>query len=38
LSLSRVRLGSLALGDLRAGDHRRLSEAEVRALQSAGGG
>jgi 23S rRNA pseudouridine2605 synthase len=37
LSLSRVRLGSLALGDLRAGDHRRLSDAEVRALQSAGG-
>lgn len=38
LSLSRVRLGSLGLGDLRPGDHRRLSDAEVGALQSAGGG
>jgi 23S rRNA pseudouridine2605 synthase len=32
-SLARVRLGSLELGDLRVGDHRRLSDAEVAALQ-----
>ena len=38
VSLSRVRLGSLELGDLRAGDHRRLTDAEVRSLQSGGWG
>jgi 23S rRNA pseudouridine2605 synthase len=34
-SLVRVRFGSLELGSLRLGEHRRLSEAEVRALRDA---
>jgi 23S rRNA pseudouridine2605 synthase len=37
VSLARVRLGSLELGDLPAGEHRRLSDAEVHALQSDSG-
>jgi 23S rRNA pseudouridine2605 synthase len=35
-SLARVGFGTLTLGDLGAGEHRRLSAAEVRALESAG--
>jgi 23S rRNA pseudouridine2605 synthase len=34
-SLTRVRFGPLALGDLRPGSHRRLTKAEVRALANA---
>jgi 23S rRNA pseudouridine2605 synthase len=34
--LERIRFGPLELGGLRAGAHRRLSDAEVRALASAG--
>jgi 23S rRNA pseudouridine2605 synthase len=36
-SLERIRFGSLALGDLPPGGHRRLSEAEVEALAAAAG-
>ncbi len=35
IALQRVRFGPLALGRLRAGQHRRLSDAEVRALRDA---
>jgi 23S rRNA pseudouridine2605 synthase len=35
-SLTRIRFGALGLGDLRPGAHRRLTNAEVRALASAG--
>jgi 23S rRNA pseudouridine2605 synthase len=34
--LERIRFGPLALGDLRRGQHRRLSDAEVSALSAAG--
>lgn len=37
VSLERVRLGSLELGDLPPGDHRRLGAEEVAALLGAGG-
>jgi 23S rRNA pseudouridine2605 synthase len=37
-ALARVALGSLELGNLRLGAHRRLSDAEVAALQSASAG
>ena len=37
-SLARTAIGPLELGDLRPGAHRRLSEAEVAALQSANAG
>ncbi|MFL5824344.1 MAG: pseudouridine synthase [Solirubrobacteraceae bacterium] len=36
-SLNRVRFGPLELGELSPGDHRRLSDREVRALAEAGG-
>ena len=36
-SLVRVRFGPLELGDLRPGQHRRLTAAELAALQAAGG-
>jgi 23S rRNA pseudouridine2605 synthase len=36
VSLERVRMGSLELGELPAGEHRRLSEDEVAALLGAG--
>jgi 23S rRNA pseudouridine2605 synthase len=36
LSLTRVRFGPLQLGELKLGSHRRLSEAEVSLLRSAG--
>jgi 23S rRNA pseudouridine2605 synthase len=35
-SLTRIRFGPLALGELRPGGHRRLTDAEVRALARAG--
>ncbi len=35
VALQRVRFATLALGRLRAGEHRRLSDAEVRALRAA---
>ena len=38
VELERVRFGPLELGDLAAGSHRRLSEAEVAALRAAGSG
>jgi 23S rRNA pseudouridine2605 synthase len=37
LALERVRLGPVALGDLKVGAHRRLSAAEVAGLRGAGG-
>jgi 23S rRNA pseudouridine2605 synthase len=37
-SLARIAIGPLELGDLRSGAHRRLTEAEVAALQSASAG
>lgn len=37
-ALERVRLGAVALGDLKVGAHRRLSAAEVAALRGAGSG
>jgi 16S rRNA U516 pseudouridylate synthase RsuA-like enzyme len=34
LTLTRIRFGPLALGDLAPGDHRRLRAAEVERLRS----